>query len=69
MKSENAALKFTYEIGTEPNSYTFDLVAPQRPDKRLQKDNWEITMLVDGKEVVEVLDVVALISRQKTSNN
>ena len=69
VKSENSALKVTYEKGTEPNSYTFDLVAPQRPDKRLQKDNWEITMLVDGKEVVEVLDVVALISRQKTSNN
>jgi hypothetical protein len=64
VKSTNTNMTVTYAPGAEPNTYRFDLLVPERPENRLQKDEWEITMMVDGKEVVEVVRVVALLSRQ-----
>lgn len=64
VKSSNPNMTVTYAPGPEPNSYRFDLLVPERPENRLQKGELEVTMMVDGKEVVEVVRVVALLSRQ-----
>lgn len=63
VSSSNANLKLSFEPGTEPNSYRFDLVIPEKPENRLQKDEWKVSMKVDGKDVEETIKVVALMSR------
>jgi hypothetical protein len=63
VQSSNPNLKISYAAGTEPNSFRFDLIVPERPDNRLQKDELSVTLKVNGKEVVETIKVVALLAR------
>lgn len=60
----NPNVTVTLVPGEEPNTYRFDVTVPEVVENRLQKDEWTVTMLVDGKSVIETLKVVALMKRQ-----
>ncbi|MFP6583877.1 MAG: DUF1573 domain-containing protein [Candidatus Hydrogenedentota bacterium] len=60
----NPNVTVTLVPGEEPNSYRFDVTIPEVVENRLQKDEWTVSMLVDGKSVTETLKVVALMKRQ-----
>lgn len=64
VETVNPAVTVTHAPGEEPNSYVFSIEIPERPDNRLQKDEWTIAMTVDGKQVTETVKFVALLARQ-----
>jgi hypothetical protein len=63
MENENENFKITSRTNADTGHVEFDLVVPERPDNRLQKDNLALTLEVDGKEFTETIRVVALIKR------
>ena len=64
VKNTNSNIQVNVVEGDEPNSYRFDMTIPNAVDTRLQKDEWTVSMTVDGKEMVETVSVVVLMSRQ-----
>lgn len=64
IETGNAVFDVTHSPGEEPNTFVFDIATSERPDNRLQKDEWTVSMTVDGEQVTETVKLVALFSRQ-----
>jgi hypothetical protein len=62
VKSKNEFINVSHRAGEEPSSIVFDVdVAEKGTDRRLQTDEWELTLKVKGEVVTETIPVVVLL--------
>lgn len=59
----NENIQVERRAGSKPNTYIFDLIVPEQPNGRLQRDTWTMKIRADGEEFTETVDVSVVMSR------
>ena len=65
VRNLNKSLQVTHRPGKKANTYLFDVVVPEFPDSRLQRDTWTIDLKADGEEFTENITISLVLARQK----
>ncbi len=64
VKTTNDNITVDYTMAADGLSATFNLLIPERPTNRLQKDTWTVTFKSGDQEATKDINVVALLTRQ-----
>ena len=66
--SKNELITVSHRTGEEPNSFAFDLqVAAEGTEKRMQTDEWELKLNIDGDVVTQTIPVLVLLDFDEAS--
>ena len=65
VRNLNKSLHVTHRPGKKANTYLFDVVVPEYPDSRLQRDTWTIDLKADGEEFTENIAISLVLARQQ----
>ena len=65
VRNLNKSLQVTHRPGAKPNTYLFDVLVPEFPDSRLQRDTWTIELEADGEKFTENIPISLVLAREE----